>query len=229
MSGWWVQMRTHYWRLESPVDHPLDGLAYLRFQKVAQLKKRLNRLEVQIDRWSVDKRYMDNFQDINGRIFELQLDDVNYMIPTLVDQIHEAEIARMETMKLGDQAFRDFAEIGIRLLDFEYETLRLDRLLVDPAEPGNTALPTLLWRLSTIVSLNNNRTDLFLQLARGLGYDDELGARNESSDVSLLADNLSKVYRGIRIGDREFIYMDSEWVKEAIGHSHSLAVPNRLI
>ena len=185
-------MRTHYWRLESPVDHPLDGLAYLRFQKVAQLKKRLNRLEVQIDRWSVDKRYMDNFQDINGRIFELQLDDVNYMIPTLVDQIHEAEIARMETMKLGDQAFRDFAEIGIRLLDFEYETLRLDHLLVDPAEPGNTALPTLLWRLSTIVSLNNNRTDLFLQLARGLGYDDELGALDESSDVSLFVESLQR-------------------------------------
>lgn len=215
-------MEKRYWRLEAPIDHPLEGLADLRFQRVAQLKKHLARLDLQIDRCSVEKRHLDNLDEINGDIFESRSEDVNHMIPGLVDQIEEAEIERMETIRRAAQVFRDFAEVEIRLLDFVYGVLRLDRLLASTAKPQNLALPALLSQLSTLVSLNNNRTDLFIRLALGLGYDEELGGRVKGSDVSLLAHGSSNAYRGIRIGDRSFSYLEADWVKKVIGRSHVL-------
>lgn len=141
------------------------------------------------------------------------------MIPDLVDQIEEAEIERMETMRRAVQAFREFVEVEIRLLDFVYETLRLDRLLASTPEPQQISLPTLLSQLATLVSLNNNRTDLFSRPALGLGYDEELGSRLKDSDVSILAHGSSHFYRGIRITDRCFFYLDADWVKKVIGRS----------
>lgn len=180
-------MERRFWRLEVPIGHPLEGHAVLRFREVAQLKKHLSGLDSQIERWSAERRYLEYLDEINGGIFESRSEDVNHMIACLVDPIEAAEIERMETIKRAAQAFRHFAEVETRLLDFVYEVLWLDWLLAIPSEPQNIPLPTLLSQLSTLVCLNNHKTDLFIRLALGLGYDEELGGRVKDTDVCLMA------------------------------------------
>ena len=218
-----------FWRLQAPLDHPSDMLTYFRFQDVSRLKERIQNFDCQIGRWNREREFLKMIREMKGGVFETGTGEFGGAVPALTEQIEEAEIERANTLVRADAAFREYAEIEIRLLDFTYEALRLDQLLADQSISQNTSLPTLLSQLSTLVSLNNNRTNLFIQLANGLGYDEELGAQNEDCDVSLLANDELGIYDCIRIGNRRFSYIESGAVRDLIGEFHVLPETRRLL
>lgn len=211
-----------FWRLQQPVDHPTDMLACFRFQDVARLKERIQHFDCQIGRWNFEREFLERSREMKGGEIEAATGEFGGAASALTQQIEEAEIERANTLFRADAAFREYAEIEIRLLDFTYEALRLEQLLADQSISQHTSLPPLLSQLSTLVSLNNNRTDLFIQLASSLGYDEELGARHEDGDVSLLANDEFDLYQSLRIGDRKFSYIESGAVREVSGDLYVL-------